>query len=151
MLPDYPSTNEEPSAGDGPSTIARAGQSQAHERSHENDAHERPLPSHVPSSVIIPGPAGEIAEEIAEVGPEGRPAEADAKSGPTTLWWELGGTLVVVLILAAAFGVWRGAAMGLLILGIGLLALAFNPVVIATINRAGDRRVVANRHADRPT
>lgn len=97
-------------------------------------------PEHV---FIMQGPAEEVAEEVAAEGPEGRPA--DVRAGPRMLWSELAIMAGLVAAAAVAFGVWLGWLAGLAAMAFGLLALVFNPVVGATLNRAHDRDVVAHR------
>lgn len=96
---------------------------------------------------IMPGPAEEIAEEVAAEGVEGRPA--DVRAGPRMLWGELAIVVALVVGSAVALGIWLGWLAGLAGLGFGILALLFNPVVGATLNRAHDRDVVAQRRARR--
>ncbi|MCC6678563.1 MAG: hypothetical protein IT436_15625 [Phycisphaerales bacterium] len=96
---------------------------------------------------IMPGPREEVAEEVAAEGVEGRPA--DVRAGPRMLWSELAIMGALVAAAAVAFGVWLGWLAGLAAMAFGLLALVFNPVVGATLNRAHDRDVVAHRRTRR--
>lgn len=95
---------------------------------------------------IMPGPASEVAEEVAAEGVEGRPA--DVRAGPRMLWGELLIVLVLVVGAAAGAGIWLGWQGGLAVLAVGTLALLLNPVVGATLGRARDRDVVAHRHTN---
>lgn len=98
-------------------------------------------------TVVMPGSAEQNAREIKAISPEGLPA--DPKAGPGALY---GFLLLCVLFLSVASLVavpwigWAGAAMAL---GFGVLALFFNPEMVATLNRAGERRhVLENRKHD---
>lgn len=97
---------------------------------------------------IMPGPREEVAEEVAEIGVEGRPA--DVRAGPRMLWSELLIAIGLVVAASVAVGIWLGWLAGLSMLGFGTLALVFNPVVGAALNRARDRDAVAHRHMRNP-
>lgn len=94
--------------------------------------------------LVMPGPPQQVAEEIAQIGVEGRPA--DVKAGPKMLWYELAFIVGLIVVMAVGVGLWLSWFAGFVVLGLGFLALLFNPVVGATLARARDREVVAHRH-----
>ena len=91
--------------------------------------------------VDMPASRAQAARDIDRIGVEGRPA--DAKAGPGLLTLELAALLVGVVVLAAAFGAWAGWRLGVIILVVGLLGLAANPVIAATGMRIRDRKQAA--------
>lgn len=111
------------------------------------DVETKPIKSEQPP-LVMPGPREQVAEEVASIGVEGRPA--DAKAGPGMLWMELKIVGLIVLAISIIIGWWMGWAVGLAVLAISWLMLLFNPVVGATLNRAHDRKVVAKRHLHHP-
>lgn len=106
----------------------------------EHDALQRPiLPMH------IEGGREEVAEEISQVGPEGRPA--DPKAGPGWLAADVAFVVVLLAIVSLTAGLWLGWTAGLAALAIAMIAVAFNPVALAALQRMKDKRMVADRHA----
>lgn len=100
--------------------------------------------SHTKNPMQMPLSESDAAEEIAEVGVEGVPA--DPKSGPGKLWSQLaiaGSTFVLVAI---GIGLWIGWPAAAAALGFFALAWIFNPVFRATEQRAHDRQVIVQRH-----
>ncbi len=138
MVPDQVKPDE---AGRRPVILADTESPEGAERAEHDEPKEQ---AHV---FIMPGPREEVAEEVAAEGVEGRPA--DVRAGPRMLWSELAIMGALVAAAAIAFGVWLGWLGGLAAMAFGLLALVFNPVVGATLNRAHDRDVVAHRRTDR--
>lgn len=101
-----------------------------------------PLPPDPPSpmKMTIEGNAKLIAEEVAAVGPEGRPGDPHAGPGRQVMMIAVAvgvfGAAIVVIGLTAS---WLAAVAAL---GFGLLATVLNPVLSAALLRAGDRRRV---------
>jgi hypothetical protein len=98
----------------------------------------------VDDGVVIAGDADEIAQETADVSPEGRPG--DPKTGPAGLRLEVLLGFFVVVCIAVALGLFMNVLAGVLALVIGTLAILFNPVVGATTQRANEREAVAEHH-----
>jgi len=114
---------------------------------HEESPEEaRPTGSSEALPMSIPGSSTEIAEEIAEVGVEGTPA--DPRSGPGMYTVELVIGFVALVAIAGVAALMLGWLTGLAILAIGIVGMVFNPVVPATILRARDRKDVAEHHLD---
>src|SRR6185295_10048939 len=107
---------------------------------------DRLEPTHSPSGtrMTMPGPPEQAADEIEQLGVEGRPP--DPRNGPGLLWSELGAALAIVVCLTGLLGWAIGWAAGIAALAISLIALVLNPVVSATMIRAHDRQVVVRRH-----
>ena len=95
--------------------------------------------------VTMPAAPEQAARDIANVGVEGRPA--DASSGPGLLRLEMLGMLAALVLVAAGVGMWLGWGVGLTMLGVGALALIFNPVLGATAMRTADRKRAADSEA----
>lgn len=93
---------------------------------------------------VIPGDETEIAEDTAELGPEGRPG--DPKVGPRAIRAEILVGFVIVGLFAAGLAYWLGIIAGSLAFVLGMLALLLNPVVGAASQRAVDREEVLARH-----
>lgn len=106
------------------------------EKTERRESHEE--------SVTIPGDPEVIAEETAQVSPEGRPG--DPKTSPKGLRLEVLFGYFIVVCFAAALGWWVNPVAGVLALVIGTLAILFNPVVGATSQRANEREAVADNH-----
>src|SRR6185436_5886641 len=95
-------------------------------------------------SAKAPVPPEQAAEEIADIGVEGRPP--DPKGEPARVWSELGVALALILCLTGLLAWAIGWAAGVAALVICLIALVLNPVVSATMIRAHDRQLVSRRH-----
>lgn len=108
------------------------------------------------STVVMPGRAESVAEEIHDVSPEGSPG--DPKAGPGALLAAVGGMALLVVAAAVAMGIWFSWAAGAVVAALGLAAMFFNPVVLATLLRAGERKEVLEhrrrndplQHPERP-
>lgn len=98
-------------------------------------------PSTMP--VTMPVPAAQAADDIARIGPEGRPA--DARSGPGMLMLEVGFVFVLVAAASIATGIWVGWGLGLAMFVVGGLALMINPVIGATAMRTKERQEAASQ------
>lgn len=92
--------------------------------------------------LTMPGPNS--AEEIEAVSPEGKPA--DANTGPGSIWLMLVGAWVLLAIVAVVIGSTLSWAMAALMLVLGTLGMIFNPVVLASMSRAKERREVLHHH-----
>ncbi|MGH7130531.1 MAG: hypothetical protein ACREJO_01095 [Phycisphaerales bacterium] len=97
------------------------------------------------SPLHMPGPKAIVAEEIAHVGPEGRPGDPGA--GPKLLRLEVLGVLLLVLVFAIILGLTMGWPAGLFGLAFGCLALFLSPVLRIAMARAKDRQIVVDQHA----
>ncbi len=93
--------------------------------------------------MTIPGTAEQAAREVEAVSPDGRPA--DAKSGPGTVWLEVGVAALIIIAGATAVGLFFGVVGGLAAFFLGLLALLANPSVGAAMLRARDRSAAIDR------
>ena len=91
----------------------------------------------------MPASAERAAKDIADIGVEGRPA--DAKSGPGMLRLEMLGMLAALVVVAVLVGFFAGWVLGGAMFVIGFLALLFNPVMGATAYRERDRREAVER------
>ncbi len=98
------------------------------------------------TAMTIPGTPEQAARRVEAVSVEGRPA--DAKSGPGTLWIELGAAALVIIAGATAVGLWFGVLGGVAAFFLGLLALLANPEVAAAILRVRDRSAAVARAQD---
>lgn len=98
---------------------------------------------HTPA-VVMPGSVESIQEEVAQISPEGRPA--DVKSGPGAIMLTLAGLFSLLLIVSIVMGTLVNWATAAAVFGVGCLALLLNPVVMAALMRARERDVVAERH-----
>ena len=95
--------------------------------------------------MALPGPAEHTAEVVKQVSVEGRPAEGDAKSGPGGIVLDMVLAMLVIAVLAAIAGAAFGPLVGLVCLAIGVLAMALNPVMGASLMRVEDRAEAARR------
>jgi hypothetical protein len=94
--------------------------------------------------LTIEGSKEEVGREIAELGPEGKPA--NPKAGPGLLAIELGIAAVLLGVVALVMGLWLGWPAGIALFVIAMMGLAFNPAALATLFRMKDRKTIANRH-----
>jgi hypothetical protein len=108
---------------------------------------DRDLPPHTARPALpltIEGPKEQVGEEIAELSPEGKPA--DAKVGPGLLVMEIALAAVIFAAVAIGVGLWLGWPAGVVLFVIAMMGLAFNPAAIAAFLRMKERGKVANRH-----
>ena len=97
----------------------------------------------------IPGTPEDAAEKVSSTSHvEGRPALAEAKDGPKRMGMEIVVAAFVVLLAAVGVGVWFGPWAGLAALAVGLVGLAFNPVIGAMTMRMRDREDASGRGSD---
>jgi hypothetical protein len=94
-------------------------------------------------ALSIPGTSEQAARDVEAVSPEGRPA--DAKSGPGTVWMEVGVAALIIIAGATAVGLYFGVVGGLAAFFLGLLALLANPSVGAAMLRTRDRSEAIDR------
>ena len=92
---------------------------------------------------VIPGAPDEIAREVQQVSPEGRPG--DPKAGPAAIRSERLIAVLIVVIAVAASSLWVGWIAAVIALVVGGLALLFNPVMAAAGQRAAERVEVVER------
>jgi hypothetical protein len=102
----------------------------------------RTMPSGEPDDrsmpMKMPAPPEQVARDVRRIGVEGRPT--DPKSGPGMMRLEMLGLLVLVVAAAGAIGLWAGWGIGMAVLAIGMLALFFNPVLMAAAVRTSERK-----------
>lgn len=97
----------------------------------------------------IPGSPEDAAEKVNQTSQvEGRPALSEAKDGPTRMGLEILLAVFVVLLAAVGVGVWFGPWAGLAAMAVGLVGLAFNPVIGAMTMRMQDRADAARKNGD---
>lgn len=97
----------------------------------------------------IPGSAEDAAEKVNQTSHvEGRPALGEAKDGPARMQVEIVLAAVVVVLAAVGVGVWFGPWAGLAAMAVGLVGLAFNPVIGAMTMRMKDRAAAARGEFD---
>lgn len=97
-------------------------------------------------TVVMPGNAEESAEEIAQVSPERRPA--DARVGPAGVSWMIIGTFALLFAASLISAIWIGWAAAIAAFMIALMGLFFfNPVMGAASQRIEDRKEAVKHHA----
>lgn len=89
-------------------------------------------------ATVMPGSERRNAREIRAISPEKEPA--DPKTGPGAMYAFMGVCAVSLAAISLVLSLWIGWAGAAMAAAFGVLALAVNPEVVATFNRAGERR-----------
>ena len=96
-------------------------------------------------TMVMPGSAEKNSREIRAISPEKTPA--DPKTGPGAMYAFMGAAVVFLAVVSLVSVIWIGWAGAAMALGFGVLALGFNPEIVATFNRAGERRKLLEERA----
>lgn len=89
-------------------------------------------------ATVMPGSERRNAAEIKAASPEKEPG--DPKTGPGGMYAFMGVCAAALAVMSLVLAIWIGWAGAAMAAGFGVLALAFNPEIVATFNRAGERR-----------